>query len=47
MLKYDYLYLAKLNEEFKEKYQFLFKEDKIEEGNLYKIKSPSMELIKQ
>lgn len=35
--QFDYLYLAKLNDEFKEKYQFLFDNDKIEEGNLYKI----------
>ena len=44
--QFDYLYLAKLNDEFKEKYQFLFDNDKIEEGNLYKIEE-HLKLINQ
>lgn len=46
MLKFDYLFLAKLNKEFKEKYSFLFENNTIEEGNLYKIEKYPMKLIK-
>lgn len=45
MLKFDYLFLAKLNKEFKEKYSFLFENNTIEEGNLYKIEKYPMKLI--
>ena len=44
MNEYNYLYLAKLNEGFKEKYSFLF-DNNISEGNLYKIGNNTLELI--
>ena len=44
MYKYDYLYLAKIDESFKEKYNFIF-DNNIKEGNLYKINKSNIELI--
>lgn len=38
MLDFDYVYLAQISDEFKEKYQFLFSHSKVKEEQLYKIK---------
>ena len=46
MSRYDYLYLAKIDDKFKEKYNFLFNEE-IKEGNIYKIEESNIKLIKE
>ena len=38
ILKYDYLYLAVIDDKFKENYEELFDGQKIESGCMYKIK---------
>lgn len=45
MYKYDYLYLAKIDDSFKEKYSFIFDNNNIKEGNLYKINKSNIKLI--
>lgn len=39
MLEYDYLYLAVIDEDFENNYNFLFNNEKIEKGQLYKIEN--------
>ncbi|MCI8346521.1 MAG: hypothetical protein HFJ12_01055 [Bacilli bacterium] len=49
MISFDYLYLAQIDDEFREKYQFLFSNSKVENEQLYKIKKNgnNFELILQ
>lgn len=44
MLEFDYLYLAQINDKFIERYKFLFEDNTIETGKLYKINKENNKL---